>query len=184
MTTAGCWQLLRMVALAIAVTPVLSLATAGCSRTIVRYQKTERPRFRARWVLLPFVNHSETPQAGERVEALMSTLLRAKGLGIDGFAPPKEDESRLTTSDQQRLEESIVWAKNQKYEYVVTGSVEEWRYKAGIDNEPAVGITVRIVELAKNQTVWSASGSKTGGAGENVSGTALKLLDSMVTELE
>jgi polysaccharide biosynthesis protein PelC len=136
--------------------------------------------------MLPFVNHSETPQAGERIEAMLSTLLRAKGVpSLDGYSAPKEDESRLMVSDHQRLEESIAWAKSQKFDYAVTGSVEEWRYKAGIDGEPAIGLTVRIVDLAKSgTTVWSASGSKTGGSADNASGTALKLLDTMVSELE
>jgi polysaccharide biosynthesis protein PelC len=112
-------------------------------------------------------------------------LMRGRGVPyLESYAPPKDDESRLMVGDRQRLEESVGWAKNQKFEYAVTGSVEEWRYKAGIDGEPAVGITVRIVDLATNRTVWSSSGSRTGSANENASGTALKLLDTMVSELE
>jgi hypothetical protein len=112
-------------------------------------------------------------------------LLRAKGVpALEGYASPKEDESRLTVSDHQRLDEAVAWAKTQKFDYAVTGSVEEWRYKAGIDGEPAVGVTVRFLDLAKNVTVWSASGSKTGGSADNASGTALKLLDAIVAELE
>jgi len=162
-----------------------ALSTTACSSTVTRSQRTDRPRVRARWVLLPFVNHSETPQAGERVEAMLGTILRARGVpSLDSYVAPKDDESRLMVSDRQRLEESLGWAKGQKFEYAVTGSVEEWRYKAGIDGEPAIGITVRIVDLSSNRVVWSSSGSKTGGAGDNASGTALKLLDAMMQELD
>lgn len=163
----------------------LAATVVGCSSTITKVQKTERPRFKARWVLLPFVNHSETPQAGERVEAMLGTLMRGRGVPhLEAYSAPKDDDSRLMVGDRQRVEESLTWAKTQKYEYAVTGSVEEWRYKAGIDGEPAVGFTVRIVDLGTGRIVWSSSGSRTGSASENASGTALKLLDTMVSELE
>src|SRR5436190_22892434 len=35
---------------------------------------------RSQWVLLPLRNQTETPQAGERAEAILSTLLRSHGL--------------------------------------------------------------------------------------------------------
>src|SRR5262245_58822085 len=123
---------------------VLALTFVGCSPTVARYQKSERLRTRTRWAMLPFVNHSETPQAGERVEAMLMTLLRAKGVGsLDAYPAPKEDDSRLTVSDSQRLGESLAWAKSQKFDYAVTGSVEEWRYKSGVDGEPAIGVSLR-----------------------------------------
>jgi polysaccharide biosynthesis protein PelC len=177
-------QLLGRLALALSLA-ALPLLTTACSSTVTRVQKLERPRTKARWVLLPFVNHSETPQAGERVEAMLGTLLRGHGVPyLEAYAAPKDDESRLMVGDRQRLEESLGWAKTQKYDFAVTGSVEEWRYKAGIDGEPAVGVTVRIVDLASNRTVWSSAGSRTGSANDNASGTALKLLDTMVSDLE
>jgi len=163
----------------------VGVGAGGCGSTVTRVQRTDRPRVKARWVMLPFVNHSETPQAGERVEAMLGTLMRGRGVPyLESYAAPKDDESRLMVGDRQRLEESMGWAKSQKYEYAVTGSVEEWRYKAGIDGEPAVGVTVRIVDLGTNRIVWSSSGSRTGSASDNASGTALKLLDTMVSELE
>lgn len=161
-----------------------AFAACGCSSTTVRVQRTAPPRAQARWVMLPFTNHSETPQAGERIEAMLGTVLMTRGLPIQAHPPPKEDETRLVVGDRQRVHESLLWAKSQRYDYAVTGSVEEWRYKAGIDGEPAVGLTVRIVDLRKDRVVWSASGAKTGGASENTSATALNLLDKLVAELE
>jgi hypothetical protein len=157
----------------------------GCSSTVARVQRAEAPRAKARWVILPFSNHSETPQAGERIEAMLGTVLRVRGVpSLDAYAALREEESRLSMGDRQRLDESIAWAKNQRFDYAVTGSVEEWRYKTGIDGEPAIGVSVRIVEVGTNRVVWSASGSKTGGGGDNTSGTALKLLDTLVSELD
>lgn len=138
----------------------------------------------ARWALLPMVNNSETPQAGERVEAMLDTLLRKNGVtSLDRYPPPKEDDTHLVTSDRQRYEAALEWARNAKYDYAVGGSVEEWRYKSGLDAEPAIGVSMRILELSTGRVLWAATGTKTGSASENTSATALKLLDSMVQEL-
>lgn len=159
----------------------------GCGGPLVtKVQKgAVAPRASARWAVLPFANHSDTPQAGERVEAMASTVLRARGIGtIDLYPAPKNDDASLVTNDHARIEEAMAWARQQKYDFVVTGSVEEWRYKAGIDAEPAIGITMRVVEVATGKVLFSASGTKTGRAAENASGTALTLLDVLIGHLD
>ncbi len=156
----------------------------GCSPMTTSVQHTAPIRPKARWVMLPFSNFSDTPQAGERVEAILDTLLRKQGVTqLDRYPPIKEDDAHLIISERQRYEESLAWAIGQKFDYGVSGSVEEWRYKNGVDGEPAVGITVRVIELSTSRVVWSGSGSRDGGGSETASGAALKLLDSMVIDL-
>jgi polysaccharide biosynthesis protein PelC len=159
------------------------IALVACSSMTTTFQHTAAVRGKARWVVLPFANYSETPQAGERVEAIVDTLLRRQGIStLDRYPALKEDDAHLIISDRQRYEESLAWAVTQKYDYGVAGSVEEWRYKSGVDGDPAVGLTVRVVELSTNRVVWSASGTR-GGSGDTASGAALKLLDAMVLDL-
>jgi hypothetical protein len=135
--------------------------------------------------VLPFANHSDTPQAGERVEAQVGTLLRMRGIGAVESAPaPKPEEPLAVGNDRARIDDAVAWAKGQKFDYGVTGSVEEWRYKNGVDAEPAIGLTLRVVELSSGRVLWSASGTKTGRANENASGTALTLLDVLVQNLD
>jgi hypothetical protein len=158
------------------------LVGLGCSPQTMSVQRTSTPRPAARWVMLPFSNYSETPQAGERVEAMLDTLLRKQGIAqLDRYPPLKEDDAHLIVSERQRYEESLAWAQQQHFDYGVAGSVGEWRYKSGVEGDPAVGVTVRIVELSTNKVVWSATGTRDDGA--TVSGAALRLLDSMVQSL-
>jgi hypothetical protein len=160
------------------------LSLVACGSTTTTVQRTAAIRPKARWVMLPFANYSETPQAGERVEAILDTLLRKEGIAqLDRYPPIKEDDAHLIVSDRQRYEESLTWAVQQKFDYGVAGSVEEWRYKNGVDGEPAVGVTVRVVELPSNRVVWSASGTRDGTGSETASGAALQLLGSMVRDL-
>lgn len=172
-------------ALPLLVALVLSLVLSACGgASATTAHRAGAVRLNAKWVILPVENHSETPQAGERVEAMLETLLRKGGIAaLEKYPPQKEDDTHLLTSDRQRYEAALGWARGAKYDYAVTGSVEEWRYKSGIDGEPAVGVSVRVVELASGKVLWVATGSRTGAASDNTSFTAMKLLDEMVKEL-
>ncbi len=156
----------------------------GCGGPVTSVHRAGEVKTASRWALLPVQNHSETPQAGERVEAILETLLRKGGVSqLDHYPAPKESDAQLFNSDRQRYEAALDWARGSKYDYAVTGSVEEWRYKSGLDGEPAIGISMRVVELSSGKVVWAATGTQTGSGTENASGTALKLLDRMVHDL-
>ena len=164
---------------------LLALVLAmGCGGPVTSVHRNGETKAGTRWALLPVQNHSETPQAGERVEAILETLLRKRGVTqLDHYPAPKEGDAQLFASDRQRYEAALDWARGSKYDYAVTGSVEEWRYKSGLDGEPAIGVSMRVVELATGKVVWAATGTQTGSGTENASGTALKLLDRLVHDL-
>lgn len=161
------------------------VAGIGCSSTTSTVQRGPALHANARWALLPVANHSETPQAGERVEAVLETLLRRAGVQLlEMYPPAKQDETHLLVDDRQRYEEALLWARGQQFHYAVSGSVEEWRYKNGVDGEPAVGLTVKISEVPTGRVLWSASGTRTGSGSDNASGTALVLLQTLTRELD
>ena len=141
---------------------------------------------KSRWVLLPLRNQTDTPQAGEKAESILATLLRARGLGdIAGYTPPAEAAGVLPELDERRrAEHALKWAKGQGFLYGVTGSVEEWRYRNGLDGEPAVGISVQVVDLPSRRVVWSASGARAGWGRATLAGTAQELLKSLLEELD
>jgi hypothetical protein len=164
---------------------MLLFALGACSSTVMTMQRGPAMRGGARWVLLPLANYSETPQAGERAAAMIETLLRRDGVSQLALYPGGSGEdAQVTSNERQRADQALDWAKKQGFQYAVSGSVEEWRYKSGLDGEPAVGVTVRIADVASGRVLWSASGTRSGTAGENTSGTALKLLDALVQGLD
>jgi hypothetical protein len=163
---------------------VVAIGAAACSSTMTSVQQGTSLRSHARWVMLPVSNFSETPQAGERIESMLETLLRKGGVAsLERYPPIKDDDTHLMVGDRQRYEESLAWARQQRFDYAVSGSVEEWRYKSGIEGEPAVGLTVRITDLKTDRVLWSGSGTRTGGGGENASGTALRILGALLAEM-
>ena len=139
-----------------------------------------------RWVLLPLMNYSETPRADEGARAILSTLLRARGIRTLAEPPVTTgpDQPMPDLDGRFRLESALAWARKEKLTVGVTGSVNEWRYRASSDGSPAVGLTLSVVDIDSGQVLWTASGATSGPSGSAVSGTAQRLLLELLDRLE
>ena len=158
---------------------VCATLALGCG-TVTRIHAPTSLGGKSRWVILPITNLAETVQAGERIEAMLDTVLRRRGItNLDRYPAIKEDEVHVLLSDRARYDAALAWARGQHYDYAVTGTVEEWRYKAGNESEPAVGLTVTVVDMTDNRTLWSGTGASVGSSFENTSGVALELLTKL-----
>lgn len=136
---------------------------------------------KAGWVLLPAVNNTETPQAGARLEAITASLLRTQGVELQQY-PAAASEDLLSPTDRRAQEAALGWARSQKARYAVLGSVQEWRYKTGLDGEPAAAVTLSIMDLGTGQIIWTGSGARTGWSREAVAAVAQELLADLVDE--
>lgn len=136
---------------------------------------------KASWVVLPVTNHSDSPQAGLRVEALLESQLRSRGIASLQRYPTDVTPELLFDPRESKLQERArQWAKGQRARYGVTGAVSEWRYKVGVDGEPAVGMTLQIIDLESDTVVYTATGARTGWSRESLSGVAQKLTGDML----
>ena len=135
----------------------------------------------AKWAMLPIANHTDTPQAGLAAEAITEHLLRARGIAdLEHYPPNLSRDTLFEPSERRVVDEAQKWAREKGIRYGVTGMVEEWRYKVGIDGEPAVGVTLQVINLEDGRVLYSASGAKSGWSRESLAGVANKLLDSLV----
>lgn len=164
--------------LTLALTALLML---GCS-SFTHETGPQLPRD-AKWGLLPLVNYSQAPQAGERSEQILLSVLGREGLHPRRYPPVSQGEQPLL-DDRERLTRAMDWARQQGLDYVISGSVEEWQYKNGLDGEPAVGISLQVVEPASGQVLWSSSGARAGWSRESLAGAAQKVLGELVSELD
>lgn len=154
---------------------------AGCSVSDVH--RGEMLQAQSRWVQLPIANYAETPLAGQRAESILATLLHQEGITtLERYTPPDQDGLPDFNADRG-YQEALEWARTQGYRYGVAGAVEEWQYKTGLDGEPAVGISLKVVDINTGNTLWSASGARTGWGYSTTSGTAQKLLADLIDEL-
>lgn len=160
---------------------VSSLLTACETMTVskqVAVNTTEK------WALLPIKNLSKTPQAGDRARALIETHLRSKGVkSLELYQVPAEQSLIALLDDARQLEESKAWAIENGIRYAVTGNVQEWQYKNGLDNEPSVGLTLKFLDLRSDEVMWVASASRTGWGYSNLSSVASKTIDDLLDEV-
>ncbi len=160
---------------------LLLLALASCGT--IRASRSPPVKARARWFMLPAANRSATPQAGERLEAILLASLRTRGIGsIDTYVSTKDAEAQLLESDDQRIASAQEYARSRQYKYAMAGTVLEWGYKG--DGDSAVGITLRVIDVPSGATVWVATGSRTGWGRANVTGDALNLTEELLDSLK
>lgn len=135
----------------------------------------------ALWVVLPFANNTETPLAGSRAEAIAEALLRSGGVAKVRRAPAGlQQEALFEATDRRQQEAALTWAREQGARYALGGSVDEWRYKVGVDGEPAAGVALSIIDVASGDTVWSGVGGKSGWSRESLSGVAQQLMRDLL----
>jgi TolB-like protein len=126
-------------------------------------------------------NFTETPDAGHSAETIAANVLRTNGFADVRLAPADpESTSMFDTADRGNQEKKLEWARSQQIRYVLTGEVEEWRYKVGVDGEPAVGLTFELVDVDTGKTVWSGTGSRTGWSRSGLASVANKLIGDVL----
>jgi polysaccharide biosynthesis protein PelC len=161
---------------------IVLLLNLGCA--VSQVHRGQAVDLKTHWVQLPMMNYCENPHAGERAESIVGTLLRARGVvDLSHYPAPRGDNGPPDFDEQRRFEDSLAWARTKGFVYGLTGSVEEWTYRTGLDGDAAVGLTLQVIELESGRVVWSASGSRSGWGRETLSGVAHKLMDSLLAEL-
>lgn len=133
------------------------------------------------WALLPFINNTETPYAGERAEAIAAALLYARGVRrLDRSTGETKVEEMGVDRGERRQREALESAKQKKVRYAMAGTVNEWRYKVGLDGEPVVSIALQVIELPEGKVVWSGTAGKSGWSRDAVSAVAQQVLDRLL----
>lgn len=157
----------------------LALLLGACS-TLDRSTAPAIDR-QAVWVVLPFANHTETPLAGQRAESIAETILHANGINkIKRYPGNLQQEALFDAGERKQQEDALAWARQQGARYALTGAVDEWRYKVGVDGEPAAGVALQIIDVASGDTLWSGAGGKSGWSREALSAVAQQLIRSLL----
>jgi len=155
---------------------------AGCSSVEV----SRGPGFSAEdgLAVLPIVNYTETPDAGHRARSIAQSILYQKGFTSLQTYPQEESADLLMTARADRLQQqALEWARQNGARYALTGAVQEWRYKVGLDGEPVVGLTLNLIDLSSAEVVWSATGSRSGWSRSSLSGVGQSLIKEMLDPL-
>jgi curli biogenesis system outer membrane secretion channel CsgG len=129
----------------------------GCS-TMVHKQNIQLPLSK-KYAIASFWNYTETPMAGLRASTIMESVLSNKGIVLNSLIGGSEEMANIQ-SKKAFLEAKKEEARKLGSDYLITGNVQEWRYKTGIDGEPVVSFSLNIIDLHNNRVVSSAVGAK------------------------
>lgn len=151
----------------------LALLIVSCSTTVdISNKKLTK---KATYGVVPFYNFTETPMAGLRASHIVEGVLRAKGYRVLN-RHWKENED--LSSDEIKM--LIKELSHKGADFIIGGTVNEWRYKTGIDGEPAVSLTIYILDVNQNKIVWSGTLSRSGLSYESIGTTAQKLVEKVI----
>lgn len=157
----------------------LTLLVGACSTLDLGQAPALEPQ--AQWVVLPFANHTETPLAGSRAEAISESLLRSLATAkVKRYPGALQQEALFEAGERKQQEEALAWARQQGARYALAGAVDEWRYKVGVDGEPAAGVALQIIDVASGETLWSGAGGKSGWSREALSAVAQQLIRDLL----
>lgn len=117
-------------------------------------------------------NYTDTPRAGMRAANIAEGVLLAKGYRVDHRV---NDTTRVMTQDQK-----IADARGHQNHYLFVGGVSEWRYKTGIDGEPAISLQMKLIDVQTKQVIWSAMGSDSSWGNDSIGTVAQGLISSMI----
>ncbi len=165
----------------------LFVAAAALVAACGTVRQTSAPALSARdaVAVASIANYTETPAAGRSTEAIAASVLRANGLTDVRVAPAGTGggAALFDTAQRQDMDQQLEWARSQQVRYVLTGAVEEWRYKAGVDGEPVVGLTFELVDVQSGHIVWSSTGSKSGWSRSSLASVATSLIGKVLSPL-
>jgi len=115
-------------------------------------------------------NYTDTPRAGMRAASILEGMLIAKGYKVTNHI----------TNKAVSLKKAKKIAKADGSKYFMYGGVSEWRYKTGIDGEPAVSLQCSLYKTKGTKLVWSATGSDSDWGNASIGTTAQDLLSEMI----
>lgn len=162
---------MQMRSLKILVFPLFVALIAGCS-SVYNVQTADVKVDRTETIaIVPFENHTQTPDAGKQASKIVEGVARSEGFKIT-YAAVKIDHNDALTLDKSLLPAAA--------RYLLVGEVNEWRYKTGIDGEPAVSMMVKIYDLQTDEIIWSAIGAKSGWGFDSVGVIAQKVAEELI----
>ncbi len=148
-----------------------SLLVSACSDKTLHVTSQQLPQVQkdrgTSIMLFALQNYTDTPRAGKRAANITEGVLSAKGYGV--FYYPQA----------LSFEKEHVIAKNKNADYFMSGAVSEWRYKTGIDGEPAVSFRLALYDTKSGKLIWSGIGANNDWGKGSIGTTAQSLIEEM-----
>ena len=156
---------------------ILVLSILGCSRSTIVVSNKPLPvisletKEKTGISLFTFNNYTDTPRAGKRATNIVEGILLAKNYRLDTHF----NKNSYSLKEAQKL------AQKDGNNHFMIGGISEWRYKTGIDGEPAVSIQITLYNTQTMDVNWSATGSDSDWGNASIGTTAQDLILEMMS---
>ena len=154
-----------------------SLFFMACS-SIVHKEDIQLPHNRV-YAIGSFWNYTQTPMAGLKIASIVESVLSKENLSLISLVKGDEQKS-LKQSKIAFLKELTQKAKQLKADYLITGDVQEWQYKTGIDGEPVVSYSIKIIELKSGNVLFNSVGAKSGWGNKSIGVVAQEIASELI----
>lgn len=152
-------------------TQVITTTNNNLPDTVIQSDTVEDGNVSTKISLFKLNNYTDTPRAGMRAANIFSGLLNAKGYSVISHIDAKS----------YSFDEAKKIARKDGSHFFLYGGVSEWRYKTGIDGEPAVSVQVSLYKTNDGSLVWSATGSDSDWGNGSIGTTAQDLFEAILS---
>lgn len=158
----------------------LALMLTACSS--VRYEGPKQGTLSlkdVRVLLIPFDNATDSESASVALTEMTASALDSEGVNYskaEDRLPPKPAEG-----EQQKSWFEVALEGN--HTHLLRGSVTEYHYKTDLDGDPAVGVSMRLIQVATERTVWQGSSSATGYGYASLSSAGQQAVNKLVLKM-
>lgn len=157
------------------------LISAGCAHVVTTGSSEGDSLLVDRLLLPPFTNATDDQHASRALTEMTGSALVQAGIALY-----QTEELVLRTSDDEAQGGDGRYAeiaRSMSASHLLIGTVHEYRYKTDLDGDPAVGITMRIVEASSGRTVWQGTSANVGYAFASVTSAGQKAVNRLVAEM-
>lgn len=160
---------------------LFALLLAGCG-SVVQHGGAVGASLRVeRLVLPPFVNATDDEHAGRALAEITGSALAEAGIAVF-----QTEEALSRTANDRALGPEGRYgevARSVHASHLLIGTVHEYRYKTDLNGDPAVGVTLRVVEAATGQTVWQATSANVGPGFASLTAAGRKAVRALVEQM-
>jgi len=149
----------------------------ACSSMV--HKKTTTLSSHKTYAIGSFVNYTETPMAGLRAASIVESVLAEKNIVVHSLIAGSDDVA-LKKSKQELFALQTQKAKSMGANYFITGSVQEWQYKTGIDGEPVVSYSLKVIDLSNNAILFNGVGAKNAWGHKSIGVVAQEIAQELI----
>jgi len=156
-----------------------ALVLTGCASDV--FDAHQSADCTPRLLLWQLDNATQDEFASKAVTETIGTLVLKRGIAYRAATPaekaPGADLSGSSWEDIKAKAEEL------HLPYILTGTVQEYRYQLDVNGDPTVGITLHLTDVKSGNIIWQASGSDVGLGASSLSSVTLDVAKKIIARM-